>query len=100
MRQLWKPSDKMISTYPCIELRTGDDVEYGLSGPKGEIWEEGAGGRYRAIVTHGPSGRRLSEERLVRFGECDLSYWVTVIGAPSSPKDQTPWANTFDRRNR
>lgn len=104
MRSLWKVSKAKIGPFPCIELRTVyagyENVEYTLSGPRGDIWEAGQGGRYKAIICRAKNGRLSSEEQLVRFGEEDLAYWVAELQVPHDPKDQTPWANSFSRRNK
>lgn len=112
MRSLWKVSNHKLGGYPAIELRTTclghENVEYCLSGPRGEIWEvtigqdglsrPGCTPRYAAIVTHGLNGQLSAYEQLVRFGEVELSGWVDRLGIPATSEEQTPFANTFKRR--
>jgi len=100
MRNLWKPSKSFIGKYPCIELVTVcrglETIEYGLAGPGGEIWEEGAG-RYAAVVLIDSRGYRRGGEKRIRFGADKLESLVEKLKIPADPKDQTPHANGFGR---
>jgi len=96
MKMLWKPSTEKIGKYPCIQLGEGEDAEFTLSGKNGEIWVD-KGDRLKAIVIRSPSGRKLPNEQLVRFGIEDLDKWVERLEVPYDPRDQTPYANTFGR---
>lgn len=98
LRNTWKPSKERIGKYACIELRTVcmglETVEYGLSGPGGDIWEVG-GGRYAAIIIASPSRIYVDREEYMRFEEADLDKWVARLRIPLDPREQTPHANTF-----
>lgn len=94
-KQLYRNLQQKIGLYPCVTLGSVSSIDKCLSGPNGEIWEDGKGGYLSFYVD--PRAKTL-EEKLIAFDSKQLKRYISLYKIPKNPDDQMYWANNPNAR--